>query len=181
MTAIGTVEIHSIPKGVFAGDAMLKAAKVSLVYAGTVCSGKYVVVISGDVAEVTAAVGIGREEAGVSLIDSLIIPNVNEQVLRAAMACGEIGEVGAVGVLEFYSVCSCIAAADAAVKAANVKLIEVRLGRGLGGKSFAVLTGDVSAVKAAVDAARSCPQADGMFSDCAVIPSPHADLVEALL
>ena len=181
MTAIAAVEIHSIPKGILAGDAMLKTSKVSLVYAGTVCSGKYVVVVSGDVAEVTAAVGVGKEEAGVSLIDSLIIPNVDEQVLQAAMACGEIGDVGAVGVLEFYSVCSCIAAADAAVKAANVKLIEVRLGRGLGGKSFAVLTGDVSSVKASCEAAKTCPEADGMFSDCAVIPSPHPDLVGALL
>ena len=181
MAAIGTVEIFSIPKGVRAGDAMLKAAGVRLVYAGTVCPGKYVVVVAGEVAAVNASVESGIEEAGAGLIDSLVIPHVSEQVLRAATAAGDVGEVEAVGVLEFFSVCSCVAASDAAVKAANVRLIEVRLGRGLGGKSFAVLTGDVSAVKAAVDAARECPQADGMFSDCAVLPSPHPDLITALL
>ena len=181
MTAIGVVEVFSIPKGVQAGDAMLKAADVQLVYAGTVCSGKYVVAVSGDVAAVRAGVESGVTEAGISLVDSLVIPNVSEQVLRATAAAGDVGEVEAVGVLELFSVCSCIASADAAVKAANVKLIEVRLGRGMGGKSFAVLTGDVSSVQAAIDSARSCPQAAGLFSDCTVLPSPHPDLITALL
>ena len=181
MAAIGAVEIHSIPKGILAGDAMLKAAKVRLVFAGAVCAGKYVVVVSGEVAAVNASVANGITEAGVSLIDSLIIPNVDEQVLRATTASGDIGEVEAVGVIEFFSVCSCIAASDSAVKAAKIKLIELRLGRGLGGKSFAVMTGYVSAVNAAVEAARQCPQAEGLFSDCTVIPKPHPDLVNALL
>ena len=181
MNALGSVEIQSIPKGVLSGDAMLKAASVELLYAGTVCAGKYVVVVMGEVADVNASVRAAETEAGVSLIGSLIIPNIDRQVLSAIVACGEVGEINAVGVLEFYSVCSCIAGSDAAVKAAKVKLIEVRLGRGLGGKSFAVLTGDVSSVNAAVNAARSCPQVDGMFSDCTVIPSPHPELVKALL
>ena len=181
MNAIGSVEIYSIPKGVLSGDAMLKAANVQLLYAGTVCSGKYVVVVSGDVAEVNASVKAAETEAGVSLIDSLVIPNIDKQVLQAIVACGDVGDVGAVGVLEFFSVCSCIAGSDAAVKAAKVKLIEVRLGRGLGGKSFAILTGDVASVNAAVNAARSCPQVDGLFSDCTVIPSPHPELITALL
>ena len=181
MNAIGAVEIYSIPKGVLSGDAMLKASNVELLYAGTVCAGKYVVVISGNVADVEASVSAASTVADVSLIDSLVIPNIDSQVLEAIAACSDIGEVDAVGVLEFFSVCSCIAGSDVAVKAAKVKLIEVRLGRGLGGKSFAILTGDVSSVNAAVNAARSCPHADGMFSDCTVIPSPHPELITALL
>jgi len=181
MAAIGAVEIHSIPRGIQAGDAMLKAANVRLLSAGTVCAGKYVVVIEGEIAAVNASVKSGIAEAGVSLIDSLIIPNVHDQVLTAVAACGDVGAVAAVGVMELFSVCSCIAAADAAVKAANVTLIEVRLGRGLGGKSFVVLTGDVSDVKEAVGAGRVCPQADGLFSDCVVIPAPHPGLITSLL
>ena len=181
MAAIGSVEIQSIPKGILAGDAMLKAANVRLVYAGTVCAGKYVVVVSGEVAAVNASVASGAAVAGTGLIDSLVIPNVNDQVLRAASACGEVGQVAAVGVMELFSVCACIAAADTAVKAARVTLIELRLGRGLGGKSFVILTGDISSVKSAVDAARVCPQAKGRVSDCAVLPSPHPELVKALL
>ena len=181
MAAIGAIEVYSIPNGIKAGDAMLKAADLRLDYAGTVCAGKYVVVVSGGVAEVQAGVAAGVAEADRYLIDSFVIPHVSEQVITAISACGEVGDIRAVGVLELFSVCSCIAAADAAVKAANVQLIEVRLGRGLGGKSFMVFTGNVSDVQAAAQAARACPRADGMLSDCTVLASPHPDLVTALL
>ena len=61
-----------------------------------------------------------------------------------------IVETEVVGVMETFSLCAAVIAADASVKAAEVDLIEVRLGRGLGGKSFIVLTGDVAAVRAAM-------------------------------
>ena len=44
-------------------------------------------------------------------------------------------------------------AADEAVKTAQITLIEVRLARALGGKAFALFTGEVSAVRAAINAA----------------------------
>jgi len=181
MSAIGAVEIQSIPKGILACDTMLKTAKVQLIYAGTVCAGKYVAVVSGSVAAVKESVENGTEVGDTFLIDSLVIPNVNKQVLRAASSCGEVGDVEAIGVMETFSVCSCIAAADCAAKAACVTLIELRLGRGLGGKSFLVMTGDVSAVQAAIDAARKSPLVSGRVADCVCIPAPHQDLITSLL
>lgn len=52
--------------------------------------------------------------------------------------------------METFSLASSISTADTAVKAANLELIEVRLGRGLGGKSFLMITGEVAAVEAAM-------------------------------
>jgi microcompartment protein CcmL/EutN len=49
-------------------------------------------------------------------------------------------------------VASLIEGADAAVKAANVELIEIRLAMALGGKAFVTMTGNVAAVQSAVDA-----------------------------
>lgn len=180
-TALGALEIFSIPKGIEAGDAMLKAANVELVSASTVCAGKYVVVIHGAVDAVKASVDAGVQVGGSKVIDSLVIPNIDPQVPKAIVACSDVGDVAAVGTIELFSVCSAIAAADAAVKAARVQLIEVRLGRGLGGKSFLVLTGDVSSVKAATQAAGEAETSEGLVSDITVIPSPHPDLVRALL
>ena len=40
MNALGMIEVQSIPLGVNAGDAMLKAATVQLVTAQPVCAGK---------------------------------------------------------------------------------------------------------------------------------------------
>ncbi len=181
MTAIGVVETLSIPLGVLAGDQMVKAAEVALVTAQTVCAGKYIVVVSGEVAAVKSAVSAGVKSAGASLVDSLVIPNVDERVI-AAMASACPGEqVQAVGVVETFSLASAISVADIAVKAADVELIEVRLGRGMGGKSFVIVTGEVAAVEAAVGAAQKGEEPKGLIASSVVIPSPHMDMVRALL
>lgn len=181
MTAIGVVEVLSIPLGVLAGDQMVKTAEVGLVTAQTVCAGKYIVVVSGEVAAVKAAVNAGMKSAGAALVDSLLIPNVDERVIAAmAGACPAEG-VQAVGVVETFSLASAISVADTVVKAADVELIEVRLGRGMGGKSFVIVTGEVAAVEAAVGAAVRNEQPKGLISSSVVIPSPHMDMVRALL
>ena len=90
-------------------------------------------------------------------------------------------QVQAVGVMETFSLASSISAADTAVKAADVELIEVRLGRGMGGKSFVIVTGEVAAVEAAVQAAEGSEQTRGLISSSVVIPSPHMDIIRALM
>ena len=150
MGAIGMNEVMSIPAGMEACDAMLKAAEVELVSAGCVCAGKYYIVVAGDVAAVRSSVEAGRETAESQLIDSMVIPNVDSQVAPAISACTLVDRLQALGIMETYSLCAAVQAADAAAKAAEVDLLEVRLGRGLGGKSFILLTGEVAAVEAAV-------------------------------
>lgn len=181
MTAIGVVESVSIPLGVLAGDQMVKTAQVELVTAQTVCAGKYIVVVSGEVAAVKSAVAAGIETAGTSLVDSLIIPNVDERVITAMAGACPAEQVQAVGVVETFSLASSINVADTAVKAADVDLIEVRLGRGMGGKSFVIITGDVAAVEAAVKAAESREEVEGLIASSVVIPSPHMDMIRALM
>jgi microcompartment protein CcmL/EutN len=181
MQALGMIEVVSIPAGIEAGDAMLKTATVDLVAAYAVCAGKYIVVITGEVAAVNTAVAAGRESAGMKLVDSIVIANVNEQVPLAVNMCNDVGKIKAVGSLETFSLCAALIAADAMAKAAEVRLIEVRLGRGLGGKAFITLTGEVAAVSAAIRAAKSLDEIGGLVSEDVVIPSPHPDLVESLL
>ncbi|MEA4853138.1 MAG: BMC domain-containing protein [Christensenella sp.] len=181
MNALGMIELNNIPVGIESADAMLKTADVRLATAQPVCAGKYIAIVAGDVMAVRSAVQAGCENAADKLVDSLVIPNVNEQVLAAVGACSDIGQVNAVGIIETFSLCAAVLCADTAVKAANIDLIEVRLGRGLGGKSFVILTGDVSAAEAAVSAARALEETEGLLSQCVVIPSPHQDLIGSLL
>ncbi len=181
MDALGMLEVNSIARGMEVGDAMLKAAEVELVTAMCVCAGKYIVMVRGDVAAVTSSVEVGRELAQQSEVDSIIIPNVHEMVFAAINSASVVDEVDAVGVVETFSLASCVISADYAVKAAAVELIEIRLGRGMGGKSFYVLTGDVSAVRSAVESGVGAISGDGMVTQQVVIPSPHRDLVQALL
>jgi len=181
LNALGLIETNCIPKGIEAGDAMLKAADVSLVAAQAVCAGKYIVIVSGSVAAVKAAVAAGAEMADTVLVDSIVIANIHEQVIRALSVCTDINGSGALGIVETFSLASAVICADTMVKAADIQLIEVRLSRGLGGKSFVISTGDVAAVRFAVQSAQSLEEAKGMVAEGVVIPSPHPDILQAVL
>jgi len=180
MSAIGMNEFMSIPTGMLACDAMLKAADVELVNAGCVCAGKYYIVVTGDVAAVRSAVEAGKDGNEATMVDSLVIPNVDAQVAPAICACTDVAQLDALGIMECYSLCAAIHAADAAAKAADVTLLEVRLGRGLGGKSFILLTGEVAAVEAAIRAAEELEETKGLMAKSCVIPSPHPDMLKAI-
>lgn len=176
--AIGMVEMSSIARGIETSDSMVKAAQVELLRSVTVCPGKYMVIIGGDTGAVRAAMEAGRQKGAQYVVDTLLIPSVHEQVFPAISGTVEVTNPQAVGVVEFYSIASAIQAADAAVKAAQVTLIEVRTGYAIGGKGFVVLTGDVGAVRAAVEAAK---QAGELFVESTVIPRPAPQLLKSLL
>jgi len=178
---IGLVEFNSIAKGIEAADAMVKAAQVEIVFSRPVCPGKYVVLVSGDVAAVKDSVKKGIELGEGTVVDNFVIPNVHPNVLSAITAAYEPHEVDALGVIETFSIAAAIVAADTAVKAGEVELIEVRLGMGIGGKSFVTLTGEVSAVKTAVEAGSSGAAAKGFLVNKVVIPSPHAELIKSIM
>lgn len=180
MNALGMIELTSIPAGVQAGDAMLKVAAVELVTAQPVCAGKYIVLVTGEAAAVRESVEAGKLSGGEKLVDSMFVANIHPQVPRAINACTEIGRVASVGVIEVFSLCAAVLAADAAAKAADVRLMEVRLGRGLGGKSFIALTGEIASVQAAIDAARAVEGTAGLMNDSVVIPAPHPDMIRSL-
>ena len=114
------------------------------------------------------------------LIDSLVIPNVDPQVAPAISACTMVDRLDALGIMETYSLCAAVHASEAAAKAAEVDLLEVRLGRGLGGKSFILLNGEVAAVQSSIKAAEALEETQGLMAQSAVIPSPHPDMLKAI-
>ncbi len=176
--SIGMVELSSIAKGIEVADCMVKAAQVDLIKCSTICPGKYVVILSGDVADVNAAIKAGEALAGHTLVDRLIIANVHPQLIPAIAMTNSIEHSGAVGVLEYYSVASAIKAADEAAKVANVTLIEVRIGYAVGGKGFVTLTGSVDDVHAAVKAGI---EASELLVESVVLPRPDPKVFESLL
>ena len=54
--AIGMIEFKTTATGVTAADAMVKTSDVEIVEAQTVCPGKYIAIITGDLSAVKAAV-----------------------------------------------------------------------------------------------------------------------------
>jgi len=80
----------------------------------------------------------------------------------------------ALGMIETKGLVACIEAADAAVKAANVKLVGYeKIGSGLVTIMF---RGEVAACRASCDAGAAAAQKVGEVVSVHVIPSPHSDL-----
>lgn len=179
--SIGLIELTSIAAGFQTADAMLKASDVDILLSRSICSGKYMVMVRGDVGAVQAAVSCGVGASRFSVIDSFVIPNLHEAVFPAIAGSTKVEELDALGIVESFSVASLIEAADAAVKAANVQLIEIRLAMALGGKAFMTLTGNVAAVQSAVDAGAAVVGQKGMLVNKVVIPSPRPELLNEMI
>ncbi len=179
--AIGLVELNSIASGIRTADEMVKVAPVILIAAMTICPGKYISLVGGEVSAVESSVKRGKEVGGEWVVDSLFIPNIHSDVFPAIRGTATIEHVKAVGVIETFSVAAAIIAGDGAAKAAKVRLMELRLAQGLAGKSFVTMTGDVSDVIAGVDAGVTLIRESGMLVKSVVIPRPHDDLREKLL
>ena len=179
--AIGLLEYSSIAKGIGSADQMLKAAAVELVISRTICSGKFMNLVAGDVDAVKSSMAAGEAYGKEAVIDSFIIPNVHPDVFPALAGSAEVLETDALGILESFSVASLIEGADAAAKAAEVKLIEIRLAMALGGKAFVTLTGEVGAVESAIEAGAAVISRAGTLVNKIVIPSPREELFRNML
>ena len=73
-----------------------------------------------------------------------------------------------------------VVAADKILKTAELEGIEVRLGTGLGGKSYFTFTGEVAAVREGIEAGKASLGADGMLLNAEVIASPSDKLIDSL-
>lgn len=176
--SVGMIELSSIAKGIETCDFMIKAADVELLRASTICPGKYMIIIGGNTGSVEAAMKVGEEVAAQFLVDKLFIPNVSEQLMPAISSTNQVPTEGAIGVIEYYSVASAIVAADTAAKAAAIHLIEIRTGFAIGGKGFVTMSGDVSAITEAIEAAKAVSE---LMVHSVVIPRPLDKLYESLM
>jgi microcompartment protein CcmL/EutN len=179
--ALGLVEVASVARGMVVADAMVKRALVTLVQAHPVTPGKFVVVVGGGEEEVEQSMEVGLEVAADTVVDRLYLPKADPQ-LAPAMS-GEVqisaAEVGSLGIVETFSVAASVLAADRSVKAAEVRLVQMRLARGLGGKAFYTLSGELHQLEAAVAAGRTIIH-DGMLLTTEIIARPHPDLVQEI-
>ncbi|MBI5563490.1 MAG: BMC domain-containing protein [Chloroflexi bacterium] len=149
--ALALIEFDSIAAGMQAGDAMAKRAPIARIVAGTVQPGRYLVLISGEVADVDESLKAGREWGGAHVIDTVFLPHVHPAVVNAIAGGRDVRSGTALGVIETATVPAAIRSADAGVKGAQVALLEVRLADGLHGKGLTLFTGEVSDVEAAIE------------------------------
>ena len=178
--AVGVIELKSIAKGVDATDAALKSAGVKLISAHPACPGKYEILLTGSISDVTAALDHVKSRFEQYIVDSSIMGRIDEQVITALFGTQLAEKRGSLGIIETYSAASAIKAADIAVKTARVNIFELRVSRGMGGKGVVMVTGEIGDVTSAVEAGAAHAQQQGLFTGSSVIAAPHALLWEQL-
>ena len=178
--SIGVIELKSVPKGVEATDAALKSAGVEMVSAHPACPGKYEIILTGSISNVTASIDHVLEKFGDYVIDSSVMGRIDEQVITALFGTQKSEKKGSLGLVETFSAATTIKAADIAVKTARVEIFDLRVSRGMGGKGVFLITGEVGDVTAAVEAGANYAKQSGQLSASSVIAAPHAELWEQM-
>ncbi len=174
--AIALIEYSSIATGILAGDEMLKKAPITVIKSGTVHNGKYLVLIGGSVASVEESYAKGLAIDPDNIIDSMILPNVHEQlhdsILGSRLKCTK----ESLGIIEASSVSTMIKASDAGVKGADVNIVEIRLADDIGGKSFTIYNGSIEEIQAAVEIAKNAVTVQKHWVNETIIPYLHDDM-----
>lgn len=178
--SLGLVELKSTPIGILVVDEMLKSANIEIILANPICPGKYVIIINGQVSDVKSAVENGERIGGTYIIESHIINNVCEEIIPAISGVLHCDTVECIGVIETMSALSIIKLGDIAVKTSPVKLLDIRLARGLGGKGILIISGEISAVKSAIESCLHYLEKTGGLVSSACIPSPNSQTIDAL-
>lgn len=179
--ALAMLEFNTVSGGIRALDIITKASAVDVLSAQPVCPGKFMILLAGALAAVNESVQAACTREAEHEIDHMILGNPAEPLLSALYATTEVPAEGALGVIETYSGASTLLAADTAAKAARIVLVEVRLSRGMCGKSYVLMAGPIADIETAVAAARTRIAGDGMLLDTAVIANPDAQTRAAFL
>jgi len=176
--ALGMIEYKSVAKGIYSCDAMVKKAPVRILETHPVCPGKYLTIICGEVADVEEAMKAGLESGKDMVTSDIFLPYIHPGVIPAIAGTASIQNFGAVGILETFSAPSCVKAADIAIKATPIQLVEIRLCNGLGGKAYFVMTGELADVESSLESAKEFAMKEGMLTAAELIPAPHRELIE---
>ena len=110
MDTLGVVEAKTIASGVKLADEMLKISDVKLVRASTICSGRYLIFVSGKQADVEMAVGHARLTK--RLTGDFVISGVSPELVMVLKKRLPIKTGQAIGLVESSTVSAGIAAAD---------------------------------------------------------------------
>jgi microcompartment protein CcmL/EutN len=178
--AIASLELASIARGIVALDQMAKRAETTIVAARTISPGRYLIVLSGLVAEIEEATEAGRAAAKEDLVDSIVLRDPHADLRTGLAAALDVVLSESLAIVEIATVSSALLAAERALKGSDVRLIELRLGAGLSGKGVFTLTGPLPDVEAAKGLIEGAITPDRIVR-LEVIAQPHPDLPRRLL
>lgn len=180
---IGVIELASLYMGYVVQDAILKSANVEKMVARSICSGKYIIIVRGEIADVESSLETARNMGGFAIVNALIITNVDDKVFPAITGNTTLDSnfVDGMAVIETFSVAAAIKAADYAVQEADVFILRIHVAMAVGGKGLVILTGNIDALKSAIIPAIEFLKEDGTLAGYSLITNPHEEVLRELL
>ncbi len=207
MNALGMIEVYGFTTALYAADIMVKAANVDLIAFDRNRPGSadvpaplvMVVKVEGSASDVKAAVEAGKayaEDKGRYIISHIIAhpdtdaekmaylcdinrDKYNKKMPKSMKNVSSYGIVfsGALGILEVEGYVCAVEALDTMLKAANVRLVhkEERLG---GRLVTLIVTGEISAVRASIEAGSANAAKNDKVYGKEVIARPHRELLK---
>lgn len=178
---IGFLEYISVGKGIEAADLISKNTAITILLSAPNCPGRYQILFTGDVGAVKEAVQLAESIADFNFLDSLVLPRADDKVV-SALYSPDVTDIGeAIGIFETMTMTSAIEGADTMVKTSDVSIVELRIGKGLAGKSYVIVTGTLHDVEMAVNTALETVKERGIVISSVVIPSLNKELIRHLI
>jgi len=150
--ALALLEFDSVATGVLAVDRMLKKSPVALLRCGTVHPGRYLALVGGTVAATEEAhaegTAVGKETG--SLVDQVLLADPHPALNTGLVGDRRDPTGDTLAILETATCPAMLRSVDALLKGVPVQLSKLRLADDLGGKSMAVLTGELTDLQEAV-------------------------------
>lgn len=177
---IAVLEFKSISRGIIVTDAVIKASKVSLVISTTLCPGKYLTVVEGDVSALENAIKVADMIGGIHVFSSEIISGINFKVIEAIGGKLYSFALDSIGIVESPQMAHLINSADISVDSAEVEFLDFRLARGCGVNSFYILTGTFSSVSEAIRNSVAYLGERGSLIAYKILPGPDKEVLRWL-
>ncbi len=161
---------------------MLKSANVQLLLCRTLCPGKFLLMLGGDVGAVQQAIAAGTARAGEMLVDSPVLANIHPSVLPAISGLNVVGQRQAAGIVETSERGGVHQRRRPRGESGQRHpRVRVHMAFGIGGKCYMVVAGDIADVDNAVTVASDSAGEKGLLVHRAVIPRPHDALWQQLM
>ncbi len=179
--AFATIELNSVPVGLYAADALLKKSPIGMIRTGTIGSGRFFILLAGT----TASVAEAHEEAlfhgGLQVADDCFLPDIHPSLYEAILGnTRQMGD-GPLLILETPTVSCNIQAIERAMKGVPVELLEFRAGDPrMNGRGLAILQGDLTNIEAAQEIALAALETRGIPAQHRILTSPHEALLEQI-
>jgi microcompartment protein CcmL/EutN len=179
--ALALIELDSVARGLRCVDDLVKRAPVNVHEANLIEPGKFLILFSGAVAEVTEAYQAACARGGERIVERLLLAMVHPALVTCLKGGVEVDDPDAIGVVEGKHVAGVLEACDRSLKDADVALCGLRLHGGLGGRAYYVVQGRQHDVEAAIEVGAAVLKGRDTLHEVQCVANPHREFLGWLL